>query len=222
MIGLRARGRHLFVVVELICLFGLSAGWVHAGPEEDFAAGMVPYRRMDFVTAMPLLRKAADAGHVEAQVVLASILDLSEFDEEAVSYYRKAAATGNLDAIFGLGLMIAAGEGVNKDVAEGAALITRAAEAGHKPAIAVLAQSYIRGDLGIPDEKRKGPEALRWISLAADQGVLLAQETMENAYRTGEFGLAIDLKKADAIKKQLSELAGGQEKKGKRRKGTKE
>lgn len=222
MSGLRVRGNHWFVVIELIVLLGLSASQVYAGPNEDFAEGMTIYHRMDFVSAMPLLRKAADAGHVEAQVVLASILDLSESNEEAVSYYRKAAATGNLDAIFGLGVMIAEGEGVKKDIAEGATLIRRAAEGGHMTAIAVLAQAYIRGELGIPEDMRKGQEALRWISLAADQGVLLALETMEKAYRAGEFGLAIDPKKADAIKKQLMGLAGVQDKKGRRRGGVKE
>jgi TPR repeat protein len=222
MSGFLACGRHWLVAIELALFLGLTAGSVHAGPEEDYAAGMIHYRRMDFVPAMPLLRKAADAGHVEAQVVLASILDAAEFDEEAVSYYRKAAATGNLDAVFGLGLMIVAGDGVKPDVAEGAALIRRAAEAGHKTAISVLAQAYIRGDLGIPEENRKGQEALKWISLAADQGVLLAQEAMEKAYRTGEFGLGIDVQKADAIKKRLLEQAGVQEKKGRRRGGAKE
>jgi hypothetical protein len=38
-----------------------------AGQDEDFAAGMISYRRSDFATAMPHLRKAADAGHAEAQ-----------------------------------------------------------------------------------------------------------------------------------------------------------
>lgn len=196
---------------------GLGAGQAGAGQEEDFAAGMVSYRRADFSTAIPLLRKVADAGHAEAQSVLASILDAADSDEEAVSYYRKSAAAGNLDGIFGLGGMLANGEGVAKDVKEARALYLRAAEAGHKQAIGAIAQAYIRGELDIPEEQRKGKEALGWINRAADDGFVLAIETLEKAYRTGDFGLTVDVQKADQFKKKLLTISGAKEKKGRRR-----
>lgn len=198
-------------------VFGLGVGQVGAGQEEDFAAGMVSYRRADFSTAIPLLRKVADAGHAEAQAVLASILDAADSDEEAVAYYRKSAAAGNLEGIFGLGGMLANGEGVTKDVKEARALYQRAAEAGHKQAIGAMAQAYIRGELDIPEDQRKGKEALSWISRAADDGFILAIETMEKAYRTGEFGLPVDVQKADLMKKKLMTISGAKEKKGRRR-----
>ena len=114
----RLLGRSWIVAAMGLLLAGPFLGLAYAGPEEDFAAGMVSYRRADFVTAMPALRKAADAGHSQAQAVLASILDAAESDEEAVAYYRKSAAAGNLDGIFGLGTMLANGEGVKKDARE--------------------------------------------------------------------------------------------------------
>jgi TPR repeat protein len=195
-------------------------GAANAGPDEDFASGMVSYRRADFVTAMPLLRKAADAGHTEAQVVLASILDTAESDEEAVAYYRKAAAAGNLDGIFGLGTMLGAGEGVKKDVKEARSLITRAAEGGHKLAIRSLAQVYLRGELEITEEQRKGAEALKWITLASDDGFMPALEALEKAHRTGDYGLTPDIGKADALKRKIAELKGVRDKK--RRRGDKQ
>ena len=198
-------------------LIGLAHGQAVAGQEEDLAAAMVAYRRADFSTAIPVLRKLADGGHAEAQAVLASILDASDSDEEAVAYYRKSAAAGNLDGIFGLGGMLANGEGVAKDIKEALALYFRAAERGHKPAISAVAQAYIRGELGIPEEQRKGPEALAWINRAADDGFVLAIETLEKAYRNGDYGLPVDLQKAEQFKKKLLTISGTKEKKGRRR-----
>lgn len=198
-------------------VFAIASGHASAGQEEDFAAAMLSYRRADFSTAIPLLRKVADAGHAEAQAVLASILDAADSDEEAVAYYRKSAAAGNLDGIFGLGGMLANGEGVAKDVKQARSLYLRAAEAGHKPAISAMAQAYIRGELDIPEDQRKGQEALSWINRAADDGFVLAIETLEKAYRTGDFGLAVDIQKADLLKKKLMTISGAKEKKGRRR-----
>lgn len=201
-------------------VLGAGAGLANAAPDDDFANGMISYRRADFVTAMPLLRKAADAGHAEAQVVLASILDTAESDEEAVAYYRRAAAAGNLDGIYGLGTMLGSGEGVKKDAKEAKVLITRAAEGGHKLAIRSLAQAYLRGELEIAEEQRKGPDALKWITLAADDDFIPALEALEKAHRGGEYGLVPDPAKADALKGKIDSLRGVKDKK--RRRGAKQ
>lgn len=216
MTGIKSCGACGRYVVAVALIWGLGIGLANAGPEEDFANGMISYRRADFVTAMPLLRKAADAGHAEAQVILASILDTAESDEEAVAYYRKAAASGNLDGIFGLGTMLGSGEGVKKDVKEAKVLITRAAEAGHKLAIRSLAQVYLRGELEITEEQRKGPEALKWITLAADDEFMPALEALEKAHRAGEFGLAPNAAKADELKRKIAGLKGVRDKKRRR------
>jgi uncharacterized protein len=203
--------------VAVALVMGIGTGLTNAGSNEDYANGMVSYRRADFVTAMPLLRKAADAGHAEAQVVLASILDSAESDEEAVAYYRKAAAAGNLDGIYGLGTMLGSGEGVKKDVKEAKVLITRAAEAGHKQAIRSLAQVYLRGELEIAEDERKGAEALKWIALAADDGFMPALEVLEKAYRAGDYGLAPDVAKADELKRKIASMKGSRDSKKRRR-----
>lgn len=220
MTDVKSHGRFWQSAIAVALVAGIGVGAANAGTEEDFASGMVSYRRADFVTAMPLLRKAADAGHTEAQVVLASILDTAESDEEAVAYYRKAAAAGNLDGIFGLGTMIGAGEGVKKDVKEAKSLITRAAEGGHKLAIRSLAQVYLRGELEITEEQRKGAEALKWITLASDDGFMPALEALEKAHRAGDYGLTPDVAKADALKRKIAELKGVRDKK--RRRGDKQ
>jgi len=212
---LQAGARRAAVAVAL--LLGIGVAPAYAGLDEDFATAMISYRRADFATAVPLLRKVADAGHAQAQAVLASILDASDSDEEAIAYYRKAAAAGNLDGIFGLGSMLAAGEGGKKDVKEARVLITRAAEGGHKQAVGALAQAYIRGELEITEEQQKSKEALKWINLAADDGFLIALDALEKAYRTGAYGLAVDPGKADQMKQKILKIKGIKEKKGRRR-----
>lgn len=199
----------------IMVLVGVESA--NAGPNEDFESGMVSHRRGDFATAMPALRRAADAGHVEAQTVLASILDAAEANEEAVAYYRKAAAAGNVDGIFGLASMLASGEGTKRDVQEARKLFARAAEAGHKQAVKVLAEAYIRGQLEISEGERKSKEALNWIVLAADDGFIVAMQTLEEAYRVGDYGLPIDVAKADALKQKIAKLIGVKERKNRRR-----
>lgn len=219
MVCLFSTGRAM--VLASLLMLGASGVSV-AGSEEDYAAGLLSYQRSDFTTAIPALRKAADAGHAKAQALLASILDVADQDEEAVFYYRKAAAAGDLDGVFGLGTMLATGEGVTKNVEEARRLYLQAAEGGHKYAIAALAEAYIRGGLGITDAQRQSQEAFKWISLAADNSVIAALEAMEQAYRTGGFGLKVDEKKADQFKQKLAEAKGLKDRKGRRRQGDKQ
>lgn len=209
----------LQVVAVVVLSFGIGMELAKAGVDEDFALGNTSYQAGDFASAMPLLRKAADAGHAQAQAVLASILDISGADEEAVAYYRKSAAAGNLDGVYGLATMLAAGEGVKKDVREARTLFVRAAEGGHKQSVVVIAQAYIRGELEIADDQRKGKEALKWINQAADQGFIPALEVLEQAYRSGSYGLAVDPKNADLIRQKIDKLVGVKETKKDRRRG---
>jgi TPR repeat protein len=208
-----------------ICVAALFAlnlapccGTAHAGVEEDYAEGYLRYQRNDFTHSIPLMRRAADAGHVKAMVVLATMLDAAEVDEEAAQYYRKAADAGNLDGVYGLATMYASGDGVKKDVHEARKLILRAAEGDHLQSIWVLAQAYIRGELGIPDAERNGSDALKWVNQAAERDFLPALEALEKAYRTGTgYGLATNLAKADELKKRIDKISGVVEKKTRRR-----
>lgn len=180
----------------------------YAAPEEDFRAGSKAFDSGDVVQAMSLLRKSADAGHAPAQALLGYILDKAEFDEEALAYYRKAAQQGNAEGEFGVGAMYAAGEGVKRDPAEALKWFLRAAEKGHVLATKVLAQAYMKGELGVDEAKRGGPEALRWVRRAADLGDVPAMEHLARAYRTGGLGLAADVKQAEALEAKVRTLRG--------------
>jgi TPR repeat protein len=201
--GIREMWLRIFAAAALV--FGVS-GLASAGPAEDYAEGMKWYNRSDYVSAIPELRKAADAGHAEAATRLAWILYGADMAPEAVKYYRQAALAENLDAMLGLGSMLAAGDGVKQDFAEARAWMEKAAERGHPPAITALAQAYMLGELGIPEDQRKGADALKWITRAADLGFLRAMELLEKSYRRGDFGLAVDVAKADEWKKKIDIL----------------
>lgn len=205
-----------FAVLAFLTL-AAGTGPACAGPDEDYAAGMIQYERNDFTNAMPLIRKAADAGHVKAMIIMATMLDAAEVDDQAATYYRKAADAGSLDGVYGLATMYASGDGVKKDVQEARNLIIRAAEGGHQQATWVLAQAYIRGELGIPDDQRDGKDALKWITLAADKEFLPALEALEKAYRSGGYGLVPDIAKADELKLKINKHKGVTDKKPRRR-----
>lgn len=192
----------------LAAILVLHMPFAWTGPGDDFRAGSQAFRSGDIVQAMALLKKSADMGHAPAQALLGDILDQSEFNEEALAYYRKAAQQGNVDGEFGVGSMYAAGEGVTRDPAEALKWFTRAAEKGHVLATKVLAQAYMKGDLGFTEAQRNGPEAVLWVRRAADLGDIPAMEHLARAYRAGSLGLAVDSKQAEALEVKARALRG--------------
>jgi TPR repeat protein len=143
----------------LLCALVCSGAWpAWAGPQEDTERAETSLRNGDLITAMALLRKAADDGHAPAQARLADLLDVAEQDAQAVALYRKAAEQGHPAGEFGLGRMLAQGEGVARDVPAGLQWIQRAATKDHAPAIDWLARAHRSGDLGLP---RDAQEAAR-------------------------------------------------------------
>lgn len=181
---------------------------VVAGPNEDYAAGFKSFQENDIVGAMTSLRAAANAGHAKAQVLLAEILDRSEFDEDAVALYRKAAEQGDPDGMFGLGAMTASGEGLKKkDPIEGRNWIQKAAEQGHKQAISVMAQAYLKGELGLTEAERAAPAALQWVKLAAENDYLPAIDALIVAYSSGSFlGVAPDRALVEQYQAQANKI----------------
>lgn len=207
--------RKLLSIVAVLMLCCTSN--TYAGIPEDFEAGKKAFDAGDLVGAMNPLKRAADAGHTEAQVLLAYLLDYSEFDEDAIAYYRKAAEKGNADGQFGLGTMVANGDGVpKKDPVEGRRWIKLAAEQGHKMAIGVMAQAYLTGQFGLTEAERTNEETLRWVRLAAELDSLPAIDALVRAYREGGLGLSPDPAKAtelEARAKKLRNIRGTKTKK---------
>ena len=177
--------------------FAAAAG---AGtPTEDYKAALDSYQRGDVRNAISILRKHADAGDGPSQAFLGNILDLAEQNEEAVEYFRKAAAQGVPDGYYGLAVMYSTGEGVKKDMKQAREWMVKAAEAGHRQATLTVALAYIQGGLDVAPAERASPEALRWVQRAVELDSLPAIERLAGAYRRGELGLVADAKRADEL-----------------------
>jgi TPR repeat protein len=182
----------------------LAAGSVVAGAEEDYQAGLKSFRDGDIVGAMTPLRAAALAEHAKAQALLAEILDRTDFDDDALALYRKSAAQGEPDGMFGLGAMLVSGEGAPKDLTTGRAWILKAAEAGQQQAVNVIAQGYLKSELGYTEAERDTPAALAWVKRAADNGYLPAIDALAAAYAAGD---ALSVAADPALAGQYSEQA---------------
>lgn len=195
-------------VVAIVVALACHSGAALAAADDEFRSGSDAFRRGDVVEAMAILKKPADAGYAPAQALLAYILDKAEFNDEAVAYYRKAAAQGDRDGEYGLGTMYASGEGVKRDPVEARNWITRAAEKGHANAINTLALAFINGDLGIDETQRGSADALRWVRRAAEADFLPAIVNLAQAYRSGAYGLAISIEQAAALDARARKIRG--------------
>ena len=194
-----------------VALLLAGSGMATAAPEDDYKSGVQAVERGDVTAAMASLRKAAEAGHLLAQVRLARILDDAEFNDEAVEWYRKASERGSAEGEYGLGTMYLAGEGVKKDVPQGYRLITQAAEKDFEPAVLALASAYLlmeKGELEVELDKGR---AVDWLQRAAKFDHLPSIDALANAHRLGRWGLSPDVARAEqyaaqaaAIRKKLA------------------
>lgn len=142
----------------VLALVALCAVGVQAGPVEDTARAETSIRAGDFVTAIGLLRKAADQNHAPAQARLADLLLLGS-EDQALLLYEKAAAQGDAAGEFGLGRMHADGlGGLQRDPIKALEWYRKAESKQHAPAIDALARAYRRGSLGLPKDLEKARE----------------------------------------------------------------
>lgn len=196
------KSNRILWLAALLCWSSL----LFAGPAEDYETGYKAFNSGNIADAMAPLRRAADGGHAAAQALLAYILNGAEFNEEAAAYYRKSAEQGNSDGEFGLGSMYAIGEGVPQSFTEARKWVMKSASQGNKNAIAMLAQSYISGGLEFDEAARHGPEALAWIKRAAEFDYLPALINLSTAYRTGQYGLAVDPAMVENLNARISKV----------------
>ena len=189
-----------------LCLALALPGLAGGAPADDYKRGEQAYRSGDVVTAMASLRRAADQGHAPSQVLLAEILDRADFNEEALGWYRKAAAQGDAAGEYGVGAMLLAGEGAKKDPGQAWFWFTRAAEKKFEPALIALANAHLRVAKG---EEAAGPDPARaaeWLRKAADLDYLPAVEALARAYREGGFGVDKDAAQAEQFAAKAAAL----------------
>jgi hypothetical protein len=105
----------------------------------------------DVAEALTWYRRAAAAGHAEAQNSLGSALQAEQHYGEALAWYEKAAAQDHVRGINGLAGLYDAGLGVAQDRNKAFQLWIRAADLGSAEAMWHLANLYRVGALGEAD-----------------------------------------------------------------------
>ena len=176
-------------------------------PAEDYEAGVKADAKGDSIGALTLYKQAADAGYAPAQARYADRFKSGQFIPEALKYYRMSVQS-NMNGQYGLGAMYEEGDGVKQDFGVARLLFGLAAEQGHQEASIRLADAYLRGQAGLDEAERQGPEALAAIRRAAGYDHLPALDALAVAYREGKFGLTVDPDQADVIVAITNKIRG--------------
>ncbi len=144
--------------------------------------------------AVPLLVRAAQRGHVPAQIQLGALCGEPSngvYDRAgAIAWLRRAGEKGGADAWFWLAHTLAFGAN-KQDAQEAIALWTRAAEAGHPAAMGRLAAMSANdwpAPAGLPADQAR---ATKWFGVLAEKGDGDAQEEYAARLQTGR-GTAAD------------------------------
>ena len=134
----------------------------------------------DLNSATQEIKGLADKGDKDAQFAMGLFLQQSNQQgslEQAVEYYKKAAAQGQLQALNNLGFITAASTRDPEKAKEGIAMIKKASDGKLNAARRNMAQIYLNGMAGekrSPEEAKKLLEAA-WADKDADAGYLLSQ-----------------------------------------------
>lgn len=128
------------------------------------------------------VRKKAEAGDANAQTELGATLWREGKFEEALKWYEKAAAQGQVKAQHSLGVMYVFGQGVEQNYETAIQWFTKAAEQGDIESQYSLGVRYAKGDHGEQDFA----QAVKWFTMAANQGSADAQVSLGRRYAGGE------------------------------------
>ncbi len=155
--------------------------------EGAFAYGMALLKgegvAKDEAAAKSYFEKAAAAGHPGALYnlgVLALAAEPKDF-KSAADDFRKSADGGDLDALFALAALFRAGEGVQKNPDEAAALFKQAADQKHPGAEVEYAIMAFNGE-GMPKDEAL---AARYLLRAAQEGNPVAANRLARIYASG-------------------------------------
>lgn len=115
------------------------------------------------------VRKAADAGSIEAKFDLACNLDEEPTIVESASLFKEAAEAGHTNSKWCHGLNLLTGRGLQKDQELGLSFIQEAADAKFEGAIRFIIEAYATGTYGYQKDEEKS--AIWWKKLS-DKNVI--------------------------------------------------
>jgi len=182
------------LLLPLTAAAGNSFPELLAGAERGVSADMLATGRAyyhgdvverDCYEARRWLKKAAEAGKVEALYLLGSIDDEGSCGiaqaESAAENYRRAAEKGHAGARYRLGELYRLGRGVEPDASEAFKLLNLAAGQGESLAYCSLARLYAKGS-GVAASRQKAQRWLRkGLGSRSDEAVALCREVQVEA-----------------------------------------
>lgn len=148
--------------------------------QTDIEAALNDYDSGKYTEAAPAMQSLARAGNAVAQYKL-SIMHfyghgVAEDESEAMVWAQRAAAQGDVDAMFFIGTMYVFGDTVHQTVddpdVEAAKWFFQAASRGHADAEYSLGLLFLAGK-GVTQSQE---EALKWIGRAAEHGHASARD----------------------------------------------
>ena len=193
----------LALLCTMVVIENTSAETAAETPQAYVAKAEQSFDESDVVGAMSYYRKAAEAGYAPAQSRLAYLLDISEENEEAVTWYQKAVAQGDAEAEHGLAGMYVSADGIAQNSAEALRLFTSSANKTYPPAIRVMAAAYEKGGIGLRIDYELARE---WLEKGVQLDDYWSIKRLAKAYDKGELGLRIDRQKAAQLEQQLATL----------------
>jgi TPR repeat protein len=166
-------------------------GTAAADPADEHKLGLKSFADGDVVGAIQQLRAPAKAGYAPSQVLLAFILMSADLSEEAVGYYRSAAAQDHPEGHAGLAAAYQVGRGIAKDEKLALQHFSKAADLGHPKSIEIMSDVYMSGGLGVG--QAPAADVLAMVRRAAEKvNHLPAIDALAEAYTSGRWGLAPD------------------------------
>jgi TPR repeat protein len=148
---------------------------------------------------------AAESGEAHAQFEFARALltgnGVPKNPEKALEWMKKAAAQNHADALGGVGYFYAKGVAVPEDDEEAVKWFRKGAERGSAKAQLNLGLALANGK-GVEKNESEG---LRWIDCAAQSRLPEARYAQGETYLWGQFGRAVDYKKALAVFRDCAE-----------------
>jgi len=178
--------RRVGVAALVVAVAIFSVPLCLAGVEEDYQKGNDAQGRGDFMVAMPLLKSAADQGYAPAQSLYGEMLDAAESNEEAVSYFIKAAEQGDARGQLGLAKMYGAAKGVKRDYEKAAYWLTKAAEQDYFEALKVIVGAYGNGTYGFKIDPEQVQAWGARLQVVSDKFVKEQQEKKAKAKAAGK------------------------------------
>ena len=191
----RKRTKIIAWSVGIVALVFICFQLFRSSPQDLYKEGKQACENENYAAAFPLLEKAAEKGHAEAQYELSKLyfggLGVTQDFTKAAKWTQKAAEQGVVMAQSFLGFLYISGQGVKQNYVEAVEWFQKASEQGGAYAQCCLGYIYENG-LGVTQDNS---EAVKWYQKAAEQGYADAQCCLGVMYENGK-GIKKDYQQA--------------------------